>query len=63
LFLLRSDLFFRTKSSPFSCISWMSLWYLVKAASNFDYIAAACFRDFTSWSSSASARSTASPKP
>jgi hypothetical protein len=31
LFLLRSDLFFRTKSSLFVYISWMSLWYLAKA--------------------------------
>jgi hypothetical protein len=63
LFLLRSDLFFRTKSSLFACISWISLWYLTKAISSLDYMAAACFRDFTSWSSNVSARSTASPYP
>jgi hypothetical protein len=61
LFLLRRSLFFHTKSSPFACNSWISLWYLAKAASSFDYTAAACFRDFTSCSSSASARSTVSP--
>jgi hypothetical protein len=48
LFLLQRDLFFRTKSPLFACISWMSLWYLAKAVSSFDYMAAACFRDFTS---------------
>jgi hypothetical protein len=61
LFLLRRPLFFRTKSSPFACNSKTSLWYLAKTASSFDYMAAACFRDFTSCSSRASARSTASP--
>jgi hypothetical protein len=38
-----------------------SLWYLAKAASSFDCMAAACFRDFASCSSSASAQSTVSP--
>jgi hypothetical protein len=36
---------------------------LAKAVSSFDYMAAACFRDFTSCSSNVSARSTASPYP
>jgi hypothetical protein len=27
LFLLRRDLFFRTSSSLFACMSWISLWY------------------------------------
>jgi hypothetical protein len=31
LFLLRSDLFFRTNSSLFACMSWTSLWYWAKA--------------------------------
>jgi hypothetical protein len=44
LFLLRRDLFFRTKSSLFTCISWTSLWYLETAVSSFDCMAAACFR-------------------
>jgi hypothetical protein len=48
LFLLRRLLFFRTKSSPFACNSWVSLWYLAKAASSLSYMAAACFRDFKS---------------
>jgi hypothetical protein len=46
---------------PFACNSWTLLWYLAKAASSFDCMAAACFRDFTSCSSSVSAQSTASP--
>jgi hypothetical protein len=53
--LLRRDLFFRTKSSLFACISWTSLWYLAKAVSSFYCMAAACFRDFTSCSSNVSA--------
>jgi hypothetical protein len=27
LFLLRSDVFLRTSSSLFACMSWTSLWY------------------------------------
>jgi hypothetical protein len=34
LFLLWRYLFFRTKSSLFAYISWMSLWYLAKAVSS-----------------------------
>jgi hypothetical protein len=48
LFLLRRVLLFRTKSSPFACNSWISLWYLAKAVSSLDCMAAACFRDFKS---------------
>jgi hypothetical protein len=48
LFLLRSILFLRTKSSLFACMSWTSLWYLEKAVSSLDCMAAACFRDFKS---------------
>jgi hypothetical protein len=62
LFLLRRDLFFRTKSSLFACISWMLLRYLAKAVSSFDYMATVCFQAFAS-SSNASARSTVSTKP
>jgi hypothetical protein len=36
LFLLRRDLFLRTISSLFACISWTSLWYWAKAPSSFD---------------------------
>jgi hypothetical protein len=43
LFFLRRDLFFRTRSLLFTCISWTSLWYLAKVVSSFDYVAAACF--------------------
>jgi hypothetical protein len=48
LFLLWRPLFFRTKSSPFACSSWISLCYLAKAASSLACMAAACFRDFKS---------------
>jgi hypothetical protein len=39
------------------------LWYWAKAPSSFDWSMAECFRAFTSCSSKASARSTASPYP
>jgi hypothetical protein len=63
LFFWHNDLFFRTKSSLFACISCTSLWYWAKAQSSLDCNMVECFLALLSSFSSDSARSTVSPYP
>jgi hypothetical protein len=63
LFFWRNDLFFRTKSSLFACISCTLLWYWVKSPSSLDCNMPECFLALLSSFSSDFAQSTVSSHP